>query len=185
MNESYAVDGLLSAASFAAHRHRKQTRKGEDKTPYINHLLAVAKVLASNGVDDLITLQAALLHDTIEDTETRPAELDSAFGAKVRSVVLEVTDDKQLDKAERKRLQIAKSAQLSDRAKIVKLGDLIDNTTDVAFNPPVDWPLERRRKYVAWTEKVVRGCRGVHERLEEHYDTALGEAWRELGVSDQ
>ena len=96
-------------------------------------------------------------------------------------MVLEVTDDKQLDKAERKRLQIAKSAQLSDRAKIVKLGDMICNVTDVASNPPVDWPLERRIEYLAWTEQVARGCRGVHERLEEHYETALGDAREVLG----
>ena len=181
MNENYAVDALLSAVLFAADRHSEQKRKGTAKTPYINHLIAVAEVLASHGVDDLITLQAALLHDTIEDTETRPAELDSAFGAEVCSVVLEVTDDKQLDKAERKRLQIAKSAQLSDRAKIVKLGDMICNVTDVASNPPVDWPLERRIEYLAWTEQVARGCRGVHERLEEHYETVLGDAREVLG----
>jgi len=185
MNESYAVDALLSAASFAAHRHRKQTRKGEDETPYINHLLAVAKVLEDNGVDDLITLQAALLHDTIEDTETLPDELESDFGAAVRAVVKEVTDDKDLDKAERKQRQIEKAPRLSDRAKIVKLGDLIDNMRDVAFNPPVGWSLERRIEYVDWTEKVICGCRGVHERLEEYYDTELGRARKKLGVSDQ
>ena len=185
MNESYAVDALLSAALFAADRHSDKKRKDTAEPPYINHLLAVAEVISRHGVDDLITLQAALLHDTIEDTETRPPELDSAFGAEVRSVVLEVTDDKQLDKAERKRLQIAKSAQLSDRAKIVKLGDMIDNMTDVASKPPVGWSLERRIEYVAWTEQVVRGCRGVHEGLEEHYETALGDAREVLGVSDQ
>ena len=90
-------------------------------------------------------------------------------------------DDKQLDKAERKQLQISKSAQLSDRAKIVKLGDMICNVTDVASNPPVDWPLERRIEYLAWTEQVARGCRGVHERLEKHYETALGDAREVLG----
>ena len=181
MNENCAVDALLTAALFAADRHSEQKRKDTAKTPYINHPLAVAEVLSRHGVDDLITLQAALLHDTIEDTETHPAELDSAFGAEVRSVVLEVTDDKKLDRAERKRLQIAKSAQLSDRAKIVKLGDMICNVTDVASNPPVDWPLERRIEYLAWTEQVARGCRGVHERLEEHYEAALGDAREVLG----
>ena len=181
MNENYAVDALLMAALFAADRHSDQRRKDAAASPYINHPLAVAEVLARHGVNDLITLQAALLHDTIEDTETHPAELDSAFGAEVRSVVLELTDDKQLDKAERKRLQIAKSARLSDRAKIVKLGDMICNVTDIASNPPVDRPLERRIEYLAWTEQVARGCRGVHERLEEHYETALGDAREVLG----
>jgi len=181
MNENYAIDALLTAVLFAADRHSDHRRKDAAASPYINHPLAVAGVLAHHGVDDLITLQAALLHDTIEDTETQPAELDSAFGAEVRSVVLEVTDDKQLDKAERKQLQISKSAQLSDRAKIVKLGDMICNVTDVASNPPVDWPLERRIEYLAWTEQVARGCRGVHERLEKHYETALGDAREVLG----
>ena len=182
MSEENHAEAILKAALFAADRHRNQRRKDADSSPYINHPLAVAEVLARHGAHDLVTLQAALLHDTIEDTKTRPDELEQVFGAGVLSVVLEVTDDKQLGKAERKQLQIERAAQLSDRAKLVKLGDKTCNVNDVATSPPADWPLERRIKYLDWTEQVVRGCRGVHEGLEDAYDAALARARKVLEV---
>ena len=178
------VGALLGAARFAADRHRDQRRKDIKSSPYINHVLSVAEVLTRHGIEDITTLQAALLHDTIEDTETSPDELDYLFGSEVLSVVLEVTDDKSLDKAERKRIQIEKSPHLSDRAKLVKLGDMISNVTDVGATPPADWSLERRIEYLDWTEQVVHGCRGVHEWLEEQYDIALDDARESCQQSD-
>ena len=171
-----ASTAVLQAALFAAERHSRQRRKDSDASPYINHPLSVAEVLARHGIEDVVALQAALLHDTIEDTDTSPAELEARFGPEVVSVVLEVSDDKSLDKAERKRLQVEHAKRLSDRAKLIKLGDKICNVLDVAGNPPADWPLERRIEYLDWTEAVVEGCRGVHPRLEAYYDTALAAA---------
>ena len=170
------MGAVLRAALFAADRHRAGRRKDADASPYINHPLAVAAVLAEHGVHDSVTLQAALLHDTVEDTETTPAELEELFGPAVAEVVMEVTDDKRLDKAERKRLQIERSAGLSRRAKLVKLGDKISNVLDVAWKPPKEWSLSRRLEYLDWTEKVVRGCRGTNRALEDHYDRILAEA---------
>ena len=174
------LGAVLRAALFAAGKHRAGRRKDADASPYINHPLAVAAVLAEHGVTDPVTLQAALLHDTVEDTETTPAELEEAFGAEVTRVVLETTDDKTLPKAERKRLQTEHAPGLSERAKLVKLGDKICNVTDVAWNPPRDWPLARRMDYLDWTEKVVAGCRGTSRALEERYDEVLAEARKEL-----
>ena len=176
-----ATSALLEAALFAAERHSLQRRKDVEASPYINHPLAVAEVLARHGVDDLVALQAALLHDTIEDTETTPAELEERFGPEVLSVVLEVSDDKSLEKAERKRLQIEHAERLSDRAKLVKLGDKICNVLDVGGNPPADWSIERRAEYLEWTEAVVGGCRGVNPALEAYYDEVLAGARRRLG----
>ena len=173
---------VLRAALFAARKHRSGKRKDADESPYINHPLAVAAVLAEHGVEDPVTLQAALLHDTLEDTETTPAELEREFGFAVARVVLEVTDDKALEKRERKRLQIEKSAGLSERAKLVKLGDKICNAHDVAWSPPKDWPPSRRVEYLDWTERVVQGCRGTNPALEERYDRVLAEARGSLGI---
>lgn len=167
---------ILGAASFAAEKHSAQRRKDPDASPYINHPLAVANVLVQQGVTDVVSIQAALLHDTVEDTNTTREELLNAFGPEVTAVVLEVTDDKSLPFAERKRRQIEHAAELSERAKLVKLGDKICNARDVAFNPPVAWSLERRRAYIEWTRQVVDGCRGVNQGLERLFDEITHEA---------
>ena len=173
---------LLSALDFAAERHSTQRRKDAAKSPYINHLIEVAAILARNGVTDRTTLLAAILHDTIEDTDTTPDELAERFGPEVRDVVLEVTDDKSLPKEVRKELQVIHAPTLTRAARLVKLGDKISNISYVAHHPPPDWSLERRREYLDWTEAVINGLRGADARLEAAYDAALAEARRELRV---
>ncbi len=159
---------------FAAQKHRSQRRKDVAASPYINHPIEVATTLATRGgVTDLATLVAAILHDTIEDTDTTPKELEEKFGLEVRALVLEVTDDKQLPKAERKRLQVEHASLLSAKAKMIKLGDKIANVRDVTATPPVKWSVTRRRKYLDWTEQVVRSCRGANPGLEGYYDEVL------------
>lgn len=165
---------LLRAARFAADRHRDQRRKGADGEPYINHPLGVASVLAvEGGVTDIDVLCAALLHDTIEDTDTSGAELEAEFGPAVRSLVEEVTDDKSLPKERRKALQIEHASALSDKARLVKLADKICNLRDVAVDPPADWLLARRQAYFDWAVAVVDGLRGTHAELEARFDEAL------------
>ena len=165
---------LLKAIEFASRKHSSQRRKDEEASPYINHPIAVAHLLADTGaVTDLVTLMAAVLHDTIEDTETTPGELERLFGQTVREVVEEVTDDKSLDKAVRKQLQVDHAPRLSSRAKQVKLADKIANVQDVTNAPPADWDLTRRIQYLDWTEKVVDGCRGANPPLERLYDEVL------------
>jgi hypothetical protein len=88
---------------------------------------------------DPVVLCAALLHDTVEDTGTTPNEIEARFGLAVRDVVLEVTDDKRLPKAERKRRQVIHAAGASQPARLVKLADKICNLRDVAASPPVGW----------------------------------------------
>ncbi len=171
---------VLRAARFAAEKHRMQRRKDRDASPYINHPLTVAEALASHGVGDPVTLCAAILHDTIEDTETTADELRGHFGDEVTRVVLEVTDDKSLAKERRKELQVEHAPELSDRAKLVKLGDKICNVRDVGRSPPPDWDNRRRLAYLDWTERVVEGCRGVHPALESHYDRVLAQERRRI-----
>jgi guanosine-3',5'-bis(diphosphate) 3'-pyrophosphohydrolase len=161
------VSLILAATTFAAHKHREQRRKGADASPYINHPIAVANVRANEvGIVDPITLAAALLHDTIEDTDTSAAELKAAFGERVASIVVEVTDNKSLPKQARKQLQIEHAAHLSKRAQLVKLADKICNLRDMARSPPLDWTLARRREYFAWAKKVVDKMRGTWPPLD-------------------
>ena len=166
---------LLKALAFAAHKHRDQRRKDHEASPYINHPIALADVLVNEGgVSDVEVLCAALLHDTVEDTATTPEELVDAFGSRVARIVAEVTDDKALNKADRKRLQVENAAHLSPEAKLVKLADKICNLRDVAERPPEGWDLARRREYFDWAKRVVDGLRGSHARLEAAFDAAYG-----------
>jgi guanosine-3',5'-bis(diphosphate) 3'-pyrophosphohydrolase len=162
---------LMRATLFAAEKHRGQRRKDADKTPYINHPIMVVSLLANVGrITDLETLQAGMLHDTIEDTDTTADELEEHFGYEVRSLVLELTDDKELDKQERKRLQVEHAPHMTPRAKCIKIADKIANVTDLLYSPPAHWPEERMRQYVVWSRQVVDGCRGHNRALELHYD---------------
>jgi guanosine-3',5'-bis(diphosphate) 3'-pyrophosphohydrolase len=124
---------LLRAASFAAHKHRDQRRKDVEASPYINHPIAVATVLAiEGGVTDEPILVAALLHDTVEDTATTFEELEQEFGRDVAELVREMTDDKSLDKDVRKQLQIAHAPAASSPAKQIKIADKICNIRDIS-----------------------------------------------------
>ena len=167
------VARLIKAADFAAFKHRRQRRKDAEASPYINHPLALARVLKlEGGVGDVDVLVAAILHDTVEDTETSVEELEREFGKVVAGVVAEVTDDKHLPKPERKRLQVEHAPHLSPKAKLVKLADKICNLRDVSAAPPAHWPLERRRGYFEWAKAVIDGVRGTHPDLERLFDEA-------------
>ena len=172
---------LLEALHFSATKHRHQRRKDRSASPYINHPIEVAHVLSSvGGVSDVTTLVAALLHDTIEDTDTSADELERIFGREVRVLVEEMTDDKKLPKEERKRLQVERARGKSHRAKLIKLGDKICNVRDITHAPPDGWSVARRREYLDWTEEVVAGCRGASAALERHYDALLAEGRKAL-----
>lgn len=173
MNPTTPIALILRALAFAAHKHRDQRRKDPQASPYINHPIALANVLRNEaGIEDETVICAALLHDTIEDTETTPEELELAFGVAIRNIVLEVTDDKRLPKMERKRLQVLHAPGLSDAAKLVKLADKICNLRDIANHPPLNWDLARRQQYFDWAQQVVAGVRGVHPDLERLFDVA-------------
>jgi guanosine-3',5'-bis(diphosphate) 3'-pyrophosphohydrolase len=173
---------LLQAARFAAVKHTDQKRKGNDAAPYINHPLEVANLLANVGkVEDTDVLIAAILHDTVEDTGTTKEEITELFGETVAEMVLEVTDDRSLPKAERKQKQIEHAPHLSAGAKQIKLGDKISNIRDVLENPPDGWSDERRREYIEWGEKVVAGLRGANENLEKYFDELVAEAKEKIG----
>jgi len=171
------MGALLTAVAFAAVKHQDQRRKGHRHLPYINHPVKVAETLwAAGHVRDMTTLVAALLHDTLEDTETTPAEIESRFGSEVLGVVQEVTDDKSLPKATRKALQIEHAAHSSSRAQMIKLADKICNVGDLTSAPPANWSHSRIVEYVDWSEKVVAGLRGVNPPLESLYDEVVRSA---------
>jgi (p)ppGpp synthase/HD superfamily hydrolase len=179
------IEKILYAASFAAKKHKDQKRKGNDGEPYINHPLEVANMLVSvGGVHDTDVIVAALLHDTVEDTEASFEEIADHFGIPVAGYVQELTDDKSLPKAERKRQQVEKAPRISVEAKQIKLADKISNIRDVSDNPPDGWDIQRRREYVEWGENVVAGLRGANPGLEKLFDEVVDKAKNSLGKAN-
>ena len=161
---------VLRAAAFAAEKHRHQRRKDEEASPYINHPVQVAHILVQENVEDPEVLAAALLHDTIEDTNTSLEELEIVFGYEIAVIVNECTDNKKLNKLERKQAQIAHAATISHKAKLVKLADKIANVNDINGAPPAGWTVERKREYFDWAKQVVDRLRGTHAVLEARFD---------------
>ncbi|MGH8593139.1 MAG: HD domain-containing protein [Gammaproteobacteria bacterium] len=162
---------VLAALAFAARKHRDQRRKDLDASPYINHPIALATLLSNEvKISDPLVIASAILHDTVEDTDTTPQELQAQFGEAIAAIVMEVTDDKRLPKAERKRLQVETASTLSYQARLVKLADKICNLRDVHGSPPADWDLQRRREYFDWAKAVIDRMRGTHAELERLFD---------------
>lgn len=181
MDESTGL--LLKALRFASQKHSDQRRKNAKASPYINHPIQVAQILWDvAGARDDALLIAAILHDTIEDTDTTPDQIKAEFGEEVLALVLEVTDDKSLPKQTRKQLQVEHAPHKSDKAKLLKLADKVSNVGDIINWPPKDWSLERRQEYLLWTERVVAGLRGVNEKLERQYDDLLIQGKKSLGI---
>ena len=169
--EDEDVGILLQALVFAAHKHRDHRRKDPNHSPYVNHLIEVAELLwRVGGVRDPVLLTAAVLHDSIEDTHTSPDEIRECFGQEVLDLVLEVTDDKSLPQAERKRRQVEHAAHISLRARQMKLADKICNVRDIINTPPPDWSEQRQKEYLEWARQVVDKVRGANPALEKVFD---------------
>lgn len=173
---------LLRALRFSAEKHTVQRRKSAQKIPYINHPIEVAETLNTVGnITDATVLSAALLHDTVEDTDTTLDELCDLFGQVVADLVAEVTDDKSLPPKERKQQQIIHAASASHGAKQIKIADKICNIKDITHAPPVGWSLERKHAYLQWSQDVMVGLRGANPALETLFDDTFAQAKRLLG----
>jgi (p)ppGpp synthase/HD superfamily hydrolase len=175
---------VLRAADAAARWHVNQRRKGAAQEPYVTHLLEVAMLVAeaTAGADPNLIV-AALLHDAIEDQGVTREEIAAQFNDDVANLVVEVTDDKKLSKAEHKRLQIKHAPNLTPRAKILKFADKISNLRSLATSPPADWPMQRRIDYVIWTTEVVQDLRGASGLLEQKFDRAAADAERTIPLA--
>lgn len=177
-NSTVADDAglIIKALAFAAHKHRHQRRKDAKASPYINHPISLANVLYhEGGVTDAVVIAAALLHDTIEDTDTSAVELEHEFGQEVCQIVLEVTDDEKLSKAARKRAQIEQAGRATGRARLIRLADKICNLNDMLTRPPASWDLDRKREYFDWARRVVDQIRGTNTRLEAIFDATYAQ----------
>ena len=181
MGGDSSISLVIRALDFAARRHTRQRRKGGAKAPYINHPIRVAYYLDTlAGIEDPHLLAAALLHDTVEDTEATIEELRVEFGGEVAEIVAEVTDDKSLEKHTRKELQVEHAPEASWAAAQLKIADKLCNVEDIATAPPPDWGRDRLTEYLAWSERVVAQLPEPHPALIEAYRRALAAARESL-----
>jgi GTP diphosphokinase / guanosine-3',5'-bis(diphosphate) 3'-diphosphatase len=169
--ELKSIHSILWAANFAAVKHAAQKRKGAAAEPYINHLIEVAHLVSLALTEpDTNLIIAALLHDVIEDCGVTQDELTKQLGSDVADLVMEVTDDKSLPKAERKRFQVVNASKISARAQIIKLADKISNVRALLSSPPADWSLERQREYLEWARQVVNNLSVANPVLKAEFD---------------
>lgn len=161
---------MVRATRYAAEMHKKQKRKGAHETPYVNHPLEVARILAEEaGVSDHVILAAAVLHDVIEDTDAEEQELREQFGSEVSRIVAEVTDNKKFCKDTRKAFQLMHAPHLSTGAKLIKLADKIANLRDMASPDGPGWHAQRVAEYFIWAKQVADGLAGVNQQLDEAF----------------
>ena len=168
---------VSEAAELAAHRHNGMARKGRGNEPYINHLAEVANLLsaATDGADAEL-VAAGWLHDTIEDTGTTREELAQKFSERVATLVLECTDDMNLPKAERRRLQVVNASHKSPGARLIKIADKISNIGARILPDPSAEERADLLDYTNWAEQVVAGCRGGNAWLDDTFEKTVARA---------
>lgn len=177
------MDTLIRAIRYAEKKHRGQSRKDTAASPYIGHPLAVMDILWNVGeVRDVVILAAAVLHDTLEDTEATPEEIETLFGAEILAIVQELTDDKDLSKEERKRLQVEHAPHKSPAAAQIKIVDKTVNIRDIVDTPPNNWSLERKQAYVQWGIDVVERLPKPHPNLVAEFEAVIARARTKLDM---
>ena len=175
-NPNTNEDLLNRAYVYAMKAHGTQTRASGD--PYFSHPLEVAAILTDLKLDDA-TIVAALLHDTIEDTEATRAEIDEKFGPEIGALVDGLTKLKKLDLVTReakqaenlRKLLLAIAADV--RVLLIKLADRLHNMRTLDFMRP-----ESRRRTAEETLDIyapLAGRMGMHEMREELENLAFHE----------
>jgi len=172
------IEVICSGVNFAAEKHRFQTRKNKEKTPYVSHPIGVAyNLMDVGGIRETSVIIGALLHDTVEDTQTTFEEIENQFGKQVASLVREVTDDKSLAKEARKRLQVINASHKSKGAAQIKLADKLFNLNDLYNNPPPDWTQTRIDRYYEWAQSVIDRLPEANEKLRCAIEEIINQYW--------
>jgi guanosine-3',5'-bis(diphosphate) 3'-pyrophosphohydrolase len=177
------IQEICVGVEFAADKHRFQTRKNQEKTPYISHPIGVAYHLMNTGeVRESALILGALLHDTVEDTQTTFEEIEKKFGNKVAGLVRELTDDKSLAQEARKRMQVINASHKSKGAAQIKLADKLFNLNDLYSNPPPDWSQTRIDRYYEWAQSVIDRLPAANDKLRGAVEKIINEYWEKQAV---
>ncbi|KAL1922024.1 uncharacterized protein VTP21DRAFT_10666 [Calcarisporiella thermophila] len=160
---------LLLCCEYTSRKHATQ-RNEEAVSSCIIHSLGVAKLLVESGVHDLATLQAAMLCNTVEASNTTLEELEQSFGKEVRNLVEECSDDKSLPKMVRKHLQIERASSVSFRAKNIRLALKLYRLRDLTRRVPSGWTPLQVQEYFSWAKQVTDRLKGTNHFLEIQLD---------------
>ena len=175
MNNNWSQEKYIEAYRFAAEKHKGQLFPGTDWS-YVVHLSMVSmEIIASlnheEGVNGDFAVQAAILHETIEDTDTTYEELQSRFGQKIADGVLSLTKDKSVKKESRMLDSLRRIKMQAKEIWMVKLADRITNLQP----PPADWDNEKRKNYLKQAQLIYDELKDASEylskRLEEKIQT--------------
>lgn len=173
-----AVMKIVDAIEFAAEKHKGQTRKNKERTPYIAHPLAVANALMEIGkVRDQEVIVAGLLHDTLTDTKTTDGEIEKRFGRTVAKIVREGSSEKGGSSAEWKRRQVILAPKWSDGVAMIKMCDQIYNLDNLLYDAPAHWNRQRVDDYFHWTQAVLERLPMANELLRSAVEKRISQYW--------
>jgi (p)ppGpp synthase/HD superfamily hydrolase len=172
------IQKVCSGIDFAAEKHRFQTRKNKEKTPYVSHPIGVTYHLMVVGeIREVSVIIGALLHDVMEETQTTFEEIENKFGRAVASLVREVTDDKSIAREARKRLQVINASHQSKEAAQINLADKLFNLSDLYNNPPSDWTQTRIDRYYEWAQSVINRLPNANNQLLNAAEEIINQYW--------
>ena len=173
-------DLILEGMEFASDRHKEQTRKNKEKSPYITHPLLVTRILLEQGhVGDARVIVASLLHDTVRDGVATQEEIEKRFGSVVSKYVAELSEDKDVPRTERKRRQILDATHQSAGAAQIRLADQLCNLQELRLNPPEDWTRARVDEYYQWAQTVIDRLPPSNNELKKAASDLISEYWHE------
>lgn len=160
-------DIYLKALRFAAEAHSGQKVPGTD-LPYLVHVVSVSMevtaVISTEGVTDPdLAVQCALLHDTIEDTDVTPYDINLLFGSEVTAGVMALTKNRGLPKEERIKDSLERILKMPREISVVKLADRVTNLQP----PPAHWDEQKIRHYRRDAEIILEHLGGASQLLAE------------------
>lgn len=173
---SRAIEKALRVALEA---HDGQWRKGFGQIPYVAHPFHVALLLARWNHDDAV-IQAALLHDVVEDCDEWTLDrINQEFGARVAGIVAELTEDKSLSWDERKHLAVAHVPRLSPDAAAVKCMDKQHNLESLLGDlQRADDPADVWKRFRGGRDKTMAHAEQLVDALELRVDPRMARALR-------
>lgn len=173
LKNTWSQESYITAFRFAAEKHKEQKVPDTDWS-YLAHLSMVAmEVMAALNhevhMDGDLAVQAAILHDTIEDTDATYDELESEFGQSVADGVLALTKDKTLETSEQMQDSLGRIKRQPKEIWMVKMADRITNLPP----PPSYWTTEKTQKYMEQAQLILDELRSGSAYLAKRLDEKI------------